>query len=129
MTPPLMFGPYELFEKLGAGGMGVVYRARHTRLNRVVALKMTLMGAFTGSEDVQRFHMEAEAVASLDHPNIVPVYEIGEQDGQHFFSMKLIEGSSLGDRIPELGRRPREIARLMILVARAIHHAHQHGLL
>ncbi|HZE98964.1 MAG TPA: protein kinase [Planctomycetota bacterium] len=124
-----MFGPYELHEKLGAGGMGVVYRARHTQLNRTVALKMTLLGHLAGPDDIQRFLMEAAAVASLDHPNIVPVYEIGEQDGQHFFSMKLIEGSSLADRIPDLQKRPREIARLMILIARAIHHAHAHGLL
>lgn len=126
---PQNFGPYEIIEKLGAGGMGVVYRARHTQLNRTVALKMTLLGHLTRDDNVQRFLMEASAVASLDHPNIVPVYEIGEQDGQHFFSMKLIEGNSLADRIPDLQRRPREIARLMILVARAIHHAHSHGLL
>ncbi len=126
---PQNFGPYEIIEKLGAGGMGVVYRARHTQLNRTVALKMTLLGHLAGDDNVQRFLMEAAAVASLDHPNIVPVYEIGEQDGQHFFSMKLIEGSSLADRIPDLQRRPREIARIMILVARAIHHAHSHGLL
>lgn len=126
---PMNFGPYEIIEKLGAGGMGIVYRARHTQLNRTVALKMTLLGHLAGDDNVQRFLMEASAVASLDHPNIVPVYEIGEQDGQHFFSMKLIEGSSLADRIPDLQRKPREIARLMILVARAIHYAHQHGLL
>ena len=129
MSTSERFGPYELLEKLGAGGMGVVYRARHTTLNRAVALKMTLLGHLTGAEDTQRFLLEAKAVASLDHPNIVPVYEIGEQDGQHFFSMKLIEGSSLADRAAELKRQPREVARIMILVARAIHHAHQHGLL
>jgi tRNA A-37 threonylcarbamoyl transferase component Bud32 len=126
---PQSFGPYEIIEKLGAGGMGVVYRARHTQLNRTVALKMTLLGHLTGEDNVQRFLMEASAVASLDHPNIVPVYEIGEQDGQHFFSMKLIEGTSLAERIPHIQHRPREIARLMILIARAIHHAHAHGLL
>jgi tRNA A-37 threonylcarbamoyl transferase component Bud32 len=123
------FGPYELLEKLGEGGMGVVYRARHTQLNRTVALKMTLLGHMTGPEETQRFLLEAAAVAGLDHPNIIPVYEIGEQDGQHFFSMKLIEGSSLADRAPQLRGRPREAARIMILVARAIHYAHQHGLL
>src|SRR5436190_3276139 len=128
-TAPMLFGPYEIQEKLGEGGMGVVYRAKHTQLNRVVALKMTLLGQLAGPENIQRFLMEASAVASLDHPNIVPVYEIGEQDGQHFFSMKLVEGCSLADQLSELAKRPREIARLMILIARAIHYAHQHGLL
>ena len=134
------FGDYELLEEIAQGGMGVVYRARQVSLNRLVALKMIRGGAFPSAEEVQRFHQEAESAANLDHPHIVPIYEIGECEGRHFFSMKLIEGGSLSQRkvgltlSPDLGRtevarRQREICRLMALVARAVHHAHQRGIL
>ena len=88
-TFPDSFGEYDLLKEVARGGMGVIYKARHRKLNRISALKMILSGRFSSSDQMQRFHIEAEAAAQLDHPGIVPVYEIGEIDGHAFFAMKL----------------------------------------
>jgi serine/threonine protein kinase len=150
------FGDYELFEEIARGGMGVVYRAKQVSLNRIVALKMILAGQLASDEDVIRFRREAEESANLDHPNIVPIYEVGEHHGQHYFSMKLIEGSNLAEWIrkkftaenaenaegklrkeksilPDSSLPPSFSAlsavKLLIPVARAVHFAHQRGIL
>jgi WD40 repeat protein/serine/threonine protein kinase len=123
------FGDYELQKVLGEGGMGVVYRAKQLSLNRLVAVKMIRAGLWAGDEEVRRFQNEAEAVAGLDHPQIVPIYEINSHDGQHYFSMKLVGDASLAGQLPRYVADPKAAARLVAEVARAVHHAHQRGIL
>ena len=123
------FGDYQLLEEIDRGGMGVVYKARQLSLNRVVALKMILSGHLASQEDVQRFHSEAEAAANLDHPGIVPVYEVGQQGGYHYFSMGLIEGPSLASLVDQGPMPPREAAEIIQKVAEAVAFAHTHGVI
>jgi serine/threonine-protein kinase len=134
---PHTFGDYELQSEIARGGMGVVYRARQMSLDRTVALKMIASAKLATAAEVRRFQTEAAAAAGLDHPHIVPIYEVGEHEGRHYFSMKLIEGGSLAQAIaagpaePAAAARasPRKAAELLLKVAGAVHHAHQHGLL
>lgn len=120
---------YELLGEVAAGGMGVVYRARQVSLNRIVALKMIRTGQFASALERRRFFAEAETAALLDHPNIVPIYEVGELSGQPFLSMKFIDGGCLSRAIPTLFADPQRLATTIGQVARAVHHAHQHGIL
>ena len=123
------FGDYELLEEIARGGMGVVYKARQVSLDRVVALKMILSGRFASGAEIDRFLMEARSEARLEHPNIVPLYEVGEFERHHYFSMKLIEGGDLAQWLPRLRQDLRQGVRIMATVARAVHFAHQHGIL
>lgn len=123
------FGDYELLNEIARGGMGVVFKARQIRLNRIVALKMILAGGLADTEEIQRFQAEAEAAGNLDHPGIVPIYEIGEHDGQHYFSMGFVEGQSLGDRVKNSPLAPLEAAELTRKIATAVAYAHQHGVI
>lgn len=153
LQTPCRFGDYELLEEIAHGGMGIVYRAQQLRPNRIVALKLILSGQLARRSDVERFHAEAEAAASLDHPHIVPIYEVGQHAGQHYFTMKLIDGGSLAEHLrreclpcrsgsnknapaclpvstPHSAlHNPQCSARLLATISRAIHYAHQRGIL
>ena len=126
---PRRFGDYELLEEIARGGMGVVFKARHVRLGGVVALKMILAGELASHDDVLRFHIEAEAASKLAHPNIVPIYEVGRVDGQHYFTMRLIEGKNLASRIDAGPLDPCLAAELLRDIALAVQHAHEHGVI
>jgi WD40 repeat protein/serine/threonine protein kinase len=125
--PPAIPG-YEILDTLGSGGMGVVYKARQTRLNRVVALKMILAGVHADAEDRARFRTEAEAVAQLQHPNIVQIYEIGEQDGLPWFSLEYVEGGTLARKLNGMPQPPRAAASFVKILADAVEAAHQAGI-
>jgi WD40 repeat protein len=122
-------GNYELLEEIARGGMGIVYRARQVNLNRTVAVKLLPGGQFAGETFVKRFRREAEAAASLKHPNIVSIYEVGEHEGQSYFSMELVEGCSLAELTRENPLPARRAAQIVQTLAEAVHFAHAHGLL
>ena len=126
---PREFGDYELLTELGRGGMGVVYQARQISLNRIVALKMVLGGALASPANLARFQGEAQSVALLDHPDIVPVYEVGQHAGQPYFAMQYISGSTLSQYLADGPISGRRAAELLLPVCRAIHYAHQRGIL
>jgi serine/threonine protein kinase len=129
LTLPARFGDYELIQELGRGGMGVVYRAKQLSLGREVALKMVLRGNLASQADLDRFQAEAQAAAKLDHPAIVPVYEVGHEGGRPYFTMKYIAGTTLAQRLA-LGPLPaKEAATILAAVARGIHFAHSRGVL
>ncbi|HXG10802.1 MAG TPA: serine/threonine-protein kinase, partial [Gemmataceae bacterium] len=119
---------YELLEEVARGGMGVLYKARQVSLNRLVALKMIRAGAHASREELTRFRTEAKAVACLQHPNIVQIYEVGEQDGHPFLALEYVDGGSLAQQLAGTPRPAREAARLVETLARAVHVAHRHGI-
>lgn len=135
--PPRVVGGYELLREIGRGGMGVVYEARQGKLNRLVALKLLLAGEFASEAAVARFTEEATVIGSLEHPNIVPIYEVGEYEGRHFYTMKLIAGQSLAKRCEaaqSVGHGgtpfdPRTSAAMLQKIARAVHFVHLRGII
>src|SRR6516225_4623017 len=123
------FGDYELLEVIGRGGQGVVYRARQKSLNRIVALKVIGLGHWATEAHLKRFRLEAEAAASLEHLGIVPIHEVGERDGQCYFSMKFVEGGQLDEVVKQTPMSIRQAVELVAKVARTVHYAHDHGIL
>ncbi len=130
-SPPLpcQFGKYELLERVGSGGMGVVYRAKSSTPQRIVALKMLQSGALATADERRRFREEAEKGGRLEHPGIVPVYDVGEYQGQMYFVMRYIEGQTLSKKLADGPLPPRETARILSAVCDAIEFAHQHGVI
>lgn len=122
-------GEYELVEEIGRGGMGVVFKARQTTLNRYVAVKLIRASGLATETELRRFKLEAETAAALDHPNIVPIYEVGEFEGLPYFSMRLIEGASLAKNRQPFEEDQRAAARMLAALARTVHHAHERGVL
>ena len=122
-------GDYELLELIGRGGQGVVFRARQKSLNRTVALKMISLGSWATEAHLKRFRREAEAAASLEHPGIVPIYEVGERDGSCYFGMRFVEGGQLDQVIKREPISIRQAVELISKVARTVHYAHEHGIL
>jgi TolB-like protein/Tfp pilus assembly protein PilF/predicted Ser/Thr protein kinase len=123
------FGDYELLEEIGRGGQGVVYRARQKSLNRTVALKVIGLGRWASTPHLKRFRHEAEAAASLEHPQIVPIYEIGEREGSCYFSMKFVEGGQLDEVVRRERMSTRRAAELLVRIARTVQFAHERGIL
>src|SRR5215468_8120788 len=123
------FGDYELLEEIGRGGQGVVYRAHQKSLNRTVALKVIGLGYWATEAHLKRFRREAEAAASLEHPCIVPIYEVGEREGSCYFSMKFIEGGQLDEAMKQKPMSIRQASELIAKIARTVHYAHEHGIL
>jgi TolB-like protein/Tfp pilus assembly protein PilF len=126
---PMHFGDYELQEEIGRGGQGIVYRARQKSLNRMVALKIIALGHWATARHLKRFRLEAEAAASLNHPSIVPIHEVGERDGCCYFSMNLIEGGQLDEVVRREAISIHRAAELIAKLARTVHYAHEHGIL
>src|SRR5205807_548552 len=120
---------YELLEEIGRGGQGVVFRARQKSLNRTVALKVISLGQWASKAHLKRFRREAEAAAGLDHPSIVPIYEVGERDGSCYFSMKFVEGGQLDEVVRRTPMPIRQAVELIAKIARTVHYAHEHGIL
>src|SRR5438094_1070311 len=129
VTMLMDFGDYELLEQIGRGGQGVVFRARQKSLNRTVALKVINLGQWASKTHLKRFRLEAEAAAHLEHPGIVAIHEVGERDGQCYFSMKFIEGGQLDEVVKQTPMSIRQAVELITKVARIVHYAHEHGIL
>ena len=129
IQPPEELGDYQLMEEIGRGGQGLVYRARQKSLNRIVALKVIGLGRWATKTHIKRFRLEAEAAASLDHPCIVAIHEIGQSDGSCYFSMQLVEGRRLDEVIKSEPMANRSAAELIIKLARTVHYAHKRGIL
>ena len=127
MKGDAVVGDYLLLEVIARGGMGVVYRARQKSLNREVALKMILSGQLASEDEVSRFKAEAEAAAHLRHPNIVAVFEVGEMEGCHFYSMELVEGEDLESRMQSDALPIKQAVGYLTKIAKAVHFAHQRG--
>src|SRR5262249_20054960 len=132
-VPPPRVGEYEILGEVGRGGMGVVYRARHLQLQRTVALKMLLGGTFAQHDQRARFRAEAEAVARLQHPNIVQIYEVGEPEAdaglpRPYFTLEFAEGGNLASRLAGRPQPPRQAAAWLEALARAAHYAHSRGI-
>jgi len=123
------FGDYELLDEIARGGMGVVYRARQLALKRIVAVKMVLHGPFSSEEFIQRFRNETQAAARLQHPNIVAIYDVGQELGQHYFSMEYIEGRNLAELVREKPLAAKRAAAYLKSLAEAMHYAHEQGVL
>ncbi len=129
-APMLMdFGDYELLEQIGRGGQGVVFRAHQKSLNRIVALKVIGLGRWATEAHLKRFRLEAEAAARLEHPGIVPIYEVGERDDSCYFSMRFVEGGQLDAILKRESMPIRQAAELIAKIARTVHYAHEHRIL
>ena len=126
---PTKLGSYQILSEFARGGMGILYKARHAELDRIVALKVIKSGQLASQWELSRFHNEAKAIASLDHPNIVPVFEVGEHSGFHYLAMPFVDGENLADRIRDQPLKPRAAAEIACQIAVAVNYAHEHGII